>query len=177
MLLPPIAFLPLLRSQWLLKSYLSCPERYSLMLQLEPGGRLVFMMPNNPSLDQEVSAISYLADDASKSAFSLDHPLTSLANKRSKAHSEAGKQAKAALDPIKHHKAKHHKAKHHKKQKHVSRFLLSPAAGNGVQFANFADTSSLKLNGNSSKAGNVLRLTPAQKSQAGQCLCQNALQH
>jgi lysophospholipase L1-like esterase len=124
------------------------------------------MMPNNPSSIEKLTQ-SRLAGDASKSAFSLDHPLTSSANKHSKAHSQSGKQVKAALDPIKHHKAKHHKAKHHKKQKHVTRFLLSPAAGNGVQFANFADTSSLKLNGNSSQAGSVLRLTPAQKNQAG----------
>ena len=122
------------------------------------------MMPNNHSTKKLTH--SHLAGDASKSAFSLDHPLTSSANKRSKTHSESGKQAKAALDPNKHQKAKHHKAKHHKKQKHVTRFL-SPAAGNGVQFADFADISSLTLNGSSSKAGNVLRLTPALKSQAG----------
>ena len=124
------------------------------------------MMPNQHSSIEKLTQ-SRLAGDASKSAFSLDHPLTSSANKPSKAHSESGKQVKAALDPIKHNKAKHHKAKHHKKQKPVTRFLLSSAAGNGVQFANFADTSSLKLNGSSSKAGNVLRLTPAQKGQAG----------
>ena len=36
-----------------------------------------------------------------------------------------------------------------------------------ITFDSFADISSLTLNGNSSQAGNVLRLTPALKSQAG----------
>jgi lysophospholipase L1-like esterase len=114
-----------------------------------------------------------LAGDSSKSALSSNHPLDSalvhkLANKHSKAPAESTLAAEKRHNSKTKHSKKHSKAKHHKRRKPATRSLLSRSAiGDTLQFSNFADTSSLMLNGSSSKVGNVLRLTPAQKNQAG----------